>query len=417
MLGMRSWRPLQTKLSHQGRTCEICKSGKLSGTSPAVQGLVKENERPTITEQARDFAFRTSTTNDNGLSVQAVIGGQPVKMLVDSGASVTVINSHFMNKVKGDMRIPDAGIEMTTADGRAVPFEGRGDTKVRFGVTMNKQTLWFADITAEGILGCDFLEKWKCQIDFSRSGLVVDGCFLPCKGLSSPSRCCKVTLTETVVIPPLSAQFVRGKMEGALLETDVMLEPSNTWKGERKVIVDPVMVKSSGREFPVCLMNVSGDMVKLCKGMHLGQCEGVTEVQHYKDESQEDLCHVEKDGNKLPSHLEQMWCKSTTQLSKEEKRILTDLLNNHTDKNSHSKDDLGRTNVVNHKIDTGAALYPSGRELGDYQFISVGKKQRRSRTWQPEESLPLLRALGLRQLCGRRMAPPAFVLTSENWMM
>ena len=85
------------------------------------QGLVKENEGPTITEPARDFTVRTSTTNDNGLYVQAVIGGQPVKLLVDSGASVTVINSHFMNKVKGDMLMTDVGIEMTAADGRAVP--------------------------------------------------------------------------------------------------------------------------------------------------------------------------------------------------------------------------------------------------------------------------------------------------------
>ena len=247
-------------------------------------------------------------------------------MLVDSGASLTVINSHFMNKVKGDMLITDVGKEMTAADGRAVPSKGRGDIEVRIGDTVSKQTVWFADITAEGILGCDFLEKWKCQIDFSRSGLVVNGCFAPCEGFSSPSRCCKVTLTETVVIPPQSARIVRGKIEGELLETDVMLEPSSTWKGERKVVVDPVMVKSPGRDFPVRLMNVSDDTVKLYKGMHLGQCEGVTEVQHCQDESQEDSstgCHVERDGLKLPSHLDQM-CKSTTHLSKEEKRILAE---------------------------------------------------------------------------------------------
>ena len=162
-----------------------------------------------------------------------------------------------------------------------------------------------------------------------------------------------MTLTETVVIPPQSARIVRGKIEGELLDTDVMLEPSNTWKGERKVVVDPVMVKSPGRDFPVRLMNVSDDTVKLYKGMHLGQCEG-----HCQDESQDSStgCHVERDGFKLPSHLEQMWYKSTTHLSKEEKKILADLLNNHADVFSHSKDDLGRTIVVNHKIDTGAAL-------------------------------------------------------------
>ena len=99
------------------------------------QGLVNENEGPTITEPARDFTVRTSTTNDNGLYVQAVIGGQPVKLLVDSGASVTVINSHFMNKVKGDMLMTDVGIEMTAADGRAVSFKGRGDIEVRIGDT------------------------------------------------------------------------------------------------------------------------------------------------------------------------------------------------------------------------------------------------------------------------------------------
>ena len=343
-------------MSFQGWKGAICESGKLSGTSPAGRGLVRENEGPSTIESVRDFTVRTSTTKDNGLYVQAVIGGQTVKMLVDSGASVTVLNSHFMNKVEGDILMTDAGLEMTAADGHTVPFTGHGKLEVCIGNVVNKQRVWFADVTAEGILGCDFLEKWNCQIDFSRSGLILNGCFQPCQGSSSQPRCCKVTLTETVVIPPLSARIVKGKMEGNLSETEVMLEPSDTWKGERKVVIDPVMVKFAGGDFPVRLMNVSADTVKLYKGMHLGQCEGVTEVQHCKDKPQEgsdDGCNVEIDGFTVPSHLEKMWCRTTTHLSEEEKKSLAELLNKHCDVFSSSKDDLGRTNVVKHRIDTG----------------------------------------------------------------
>ena len=92
-------------------------------------------------------------------------------------------------------------------------------------------------------------------------------------------------------------------MEGNLSENEVMLEPSDTWKGERKVVVDLVVVKFAGGDFPVRLMNVSADTVQLYKGMHLGQCEGVTEVQHCKYKPQEgsgDGCSVQIDGLTIP---------------------------------------------------------------------------------------------------------------------
>ena len=107
-------------MSFQGRKFATCESGKLSGISPAARGLVRENEGPSTIESVQDFTVRTSTTKDNGLYVQAVIGGQAVKMLVDSGASVTVLNSHFMNKVEGDILMTDAGLEMTAADGQCL---------------------------------------------------------------------------------------------------------------------------------------------------------------------------------------------------------------------------------------------------------------------------------------------------------
>ena len=103
--------------------------------SPAGRGLVRENEGPSTIESVRDFTVRTSTTKDNGLYVQAV------KMLVDSGASVTVLNSHFMNKVEGDILMTDAGLEMPAADGHTMPFTGHGKLEVCIGNVVNKQSV------------------------------------------------------------------------------------------------------------------------------------------------------------------------------------------------------------------------------------------------------------------------------------
>ncbi|VDI13986.1 Hypothetical predicted protein [Mytilus galloprovincialis] len=59
--------------------------------------------------------------------------------------------------------------------------------------------------------------------------------------------------------------------------------------------------------------------------------------------------------DKLPSHIEDLFNRSIVHLQKKEKQYLKELLQSYSDVFAKSADDLGRTNRVQHRINTGTA--------------------------------------------------------------
>ena len=310
-------------------------------------------------EQPRYMSVRSASSGDICLYVDVMVGDNSVRMLVDCGASVSVIKTSVASVIGCDKFLKrDMGVEMTTAGDHSIPFKGNGELDLFLGGKSRKTRIWFADVNEDGILGLDCLEDWRCKVDFGRQEMWVDGVKVQCYRLDVPPVCCRVTLRDTVTLPPFSGKVVQCQMQDDLTDIDVILEPSARWSGPGKVVVDAAVMRPSAKTIPVRVINVSDQPVKFYKGTTVGQCQSAEVVPQETGAAAEssktdETLYATIDGMQVPEHLQDIWKRSAELLNKDEMVKLSNLLCTHSDAFSKSKEDLGKTDVVRHQIDTG----------------------------------------------------------------
>ena len=107
--------------------------------------------------------FVISTVSESGVYVTGVVNHRSTCVLLDTGATVCVLNENTWKKCGSvDFLHPVHGI-LTTANGKGL--EVLGETKVRFRFG-NCDFLWpvviVRDLAHECILGSDFFQHFGC---------------------------------------------------------------------------------------------------------------------------------------------------------------------------------------------------------------------------------------------------------------
>lgn len=90
-------------------------------------------------------------------------------------------------------------------DGKPIRIEGSASVPVAIGkATFNHEFIVANEITAEAILGLDFLEAKRCVLDLAGGKLQIADQTVTLKAKSSQSdtHCAKVTVLKKTVIPP-----------------------------------------------------------------------------------------------------------------------------------------------------------------------------------------------------------------------
>jgi hypothetical protein len=112
-----------------------------------------------------------------GMSVDAVINGNRVKLLIDTGVTVRIISPDTLHCMIGDPKpmLSEVKQEVLTADGSAMKVEG--SISISFLVTNMKFSQLFTvfDVGIDGILGLDFLTSNNCTFDFPNRAMAVRG--------------------------------------------------------------------------------------------------------------------------------------------------------------------------------------------------------------------------------------------------
>ena len=293
-------------------------------------------------------------------------------MLIDTGSSQTILSysSYLLIPELKRPRLEPALVTATMADGAPLEMWGTAWVEIHVGNVSQTINLMVANIKVEGIIGMDFLISTGSSLDCSNLQLQLKGEKVKCKSSTGELFCARLVVTETTVVLPGHERLIPTEIKGKM------------WKGKELGLVEPLEISPLPKhEIMIArsVVNVTNTMcVQVC---NLGQqrrkvkagtviaClspldpsdihsrqqvavangvsgESVTMVDATEDPIEEQI---------VPEYLQELYTESVHDLSEKDSKQVQGLLCQYSDVFSKSEDDIGRTSLVKHTIDTGDA--------------------------------------------------------------
>ena len=332
-------------------------------TEPMTRGSVSREER------VKDSWEKTGHLG-GGIYIPTTIGNQEIFMLLDTGATVSILSLRTYQALPQDslpdLSPPDTGI--FTANGQPVDVKGRLCVSLAIGAQTLQHMFYVADIESEVILGLDFLDSHECTLNVAGQTLVYHGQEIPLylNARSNPSSC-RLIMQETLTVPKCSEMIIPGCLADTLDAMPTgslsLVETMPDFAEKHKLIVATSLNRVQARGMPVRVLNPGEEPIVLYKGTTLAHLEPVLSLEGaipVVDEGfQEQVwrCSTSPASSdspaKLPDHLQELFDQSKTDLDDTQRQELECLLKEYYDVFMAPDDPLGSTNLVQHHIDTG----------------------------------------------------------------
>ncbi|KAK6177716.1 hypothetical protein SNE40_015762 [Patella caerulea] len=283
-------------------------------------------------------------------------------MLVDTGANITLLNREVLDKLtkkSSSIKLLPVNLSMVTATGELSPFHGKTHLKIKLGKRIVSQEVYITDIQNDGILGLDFLTNIGGDVILSKNCLNVKGEEIPCYFFSTEAepKVCRLALAEDTVVPPETEIIVSGKFIDPVINMQKgIIEPLPGFTKKTGLLLAKCFVNTRGGNIPLRIINVTNQPCKIYKNTVAAQCEVAEEiVKVEQDNSVQQVYNVTKT-HILPDHVTEVLDRSIPNLNDSEKEKLRNLLIKHSDLFSKDSLDIGGTNLVEHRINTGNAM-------------------------------------------------------------
>ena len=288
------------------------------------------------------------------------VSGVQASFVVDTGAAVTLLDKTLWDKVNnaGQALSTWTGPPLVGVEGTRLETWGTTTIEITFsGETFKFPVLVASSLTADAILGMDFLDDNECMLDMANKVLRFPnrGVSISLRDSSSQPHIvqARVTLEETLSIPPFSEIEVMAKVGEGLHEGTWLVEEcksKNLPVRVARALVNPVTTT-----VPVRLLNLSSDTAVVFKGTKLATVEECNTTPVIRAMS------VNAAAEKVPRMseskrqvLEKMIDRCAVDLERDHKERFTQLVLEFA--NIFAEDgELGRTSKIKHSIHTGDA--------------------------------------------------------------
>ena len=285
-------------------------------------------------------------------SISVLLNGYTTKAIVDSAAMVTLVQDSYFREVcspqyEGQICIL-TGIGTDPVQGYLVP-----NVPITVGTQTFLHTVCVAPIKDTFLLGLDFLKATGSQLDLGHDVLRICGDTVPLTISATPGlQISKVTVSKHTVIQPNSVGYVKATLKTPI-NGPYVIEPSS-----HKVLLSHVC--GVGPNATLKVVNDSQSFITFRRGKPIGHAESVDtylepreKFDINKSSSQETGCQAEGMAQELPPHLQEMYDKNISELSKDEQIKFKSLLYEFSDIFSKDEFDLGcLSGGIEHKIQT-----------------------------------------------------------------
>ena len=166
----------------------------------------------------------TDDLGESSLYITAWINDKPIECLIDSGASISVINFKEYQSRKSALLKPLSRCRrpICIANGQTVEAPGIAHLPLGIDDTQFEVPLVIADIAVPVILGMDFIRKQKGIIDSNNNEVILNGVHYKCHDYEMKSHIFRVTVAEDIEIPANSEMIIPGKIDGMHSQTAVI---------------------------------------------------------------------------------------------------------------------------------------------------------------------------------------------------
>ena len=275
-----------------------------------------------------------------------LVGGKYMQALLDMGACISIIRLRDFWKFSHKSRkLESSDVRIIQADGRGIRIIGMIWLPIIVGGISTLQKLYVTPNTCRAmILGRDWLEKNKAQISFNPTILKLGGKEIPL-GVQMNEKATALT-TKDIVLPPHTAIACKGCLSpaGNRRQGIYRVTPTeNDFFEEGEITVHESVIEGGGTgDIPIMIGNTSNTTIKIPKGEEVGRA-ALTSIMKQM-EGQRNLAHVQI--NSIVNEKEIL-------APFEHMESIRQLVNKNRDLVANSDKDLGRTQTVQMKIDTG----------------------------------------------------------------
>ena len=290
-------------------------------------------------------------------------------MLLDSGCTHSVLPGRLVERLpEGTVGhiVPKVAVGRL-ADGATVIIEGEVTLTFRIGNQWIQHTFLVAPIDNCILLGIDFFQRYHCVLDFSTLSLQVGDIEVSCCDRDGAPLVCKVILPKALTIPPESEVLAHAWLAKAVDKVGVIESAHNV----NNLHVACCLISHDKQNVPVRLMNTGLKSLTLPAGVTVGRftaadtCVGDDELQPGSatqsvtvDSDQPELqpdpaiqsVTVDSDLPELPTFLDEHFQRWTADFSDSDKVKVHTLLAQYSSVFSSGEFDVGRTDVIRHKI-------------------------------------------------------------------
>ena len=300
---------------------------------------------------------------NSGLMILGNCEDQGILLLVDTGASISLMSRGCFKALGSKYKLQPAQISVHTVDDGEMNVYGKFTCDLRIGFVTVQHLFYVADMEAEMLLGLDFLNTHGCTIDLRGNHLKFKGQQVPFQTRIQHQSCCQVVLKDCQVIPPGGEIFCAAEVQGEHIPQVGAVEPGEIVNN--LVIMAPSINCVQDGCIGIRLFNVGGEDTQLYKGMHLGKFQAPVAIGPGLEEdtlprptaycnnvtTEEPLM----ERRQVPEHLQDMFERSMIELPEEEIPKLVKLLQGYEDVFMKTGEPLPGTTLTTHFIDTGSA--------------------------------------------------------------
>ena len=349
------------------------------------------------TSDIREVTMNSETT---GLSivVPVIINNILCNALIDSASQVTVLSDDFVRSMKTPPTVCEQVKLKGVGPNHLLSASYAKNVQIELAGQIYIWDVYIAPITDPVILGLDFMVKHKAVLDVGNNTLSIGKNIIHAtikRNGDSEYNVSRVFLEQNVSIPPNSVMITQGCFEKPL-QGDYILQSS----GHQLTLIPAVLGTGDNKSKPICLVNDTDVIINLKKKHLIGIAEEIDTIsplvesdfefetlesgsnvpipesekllvdndpnsisqRNVRSISTHDISENDNNDNylaqlkeKIPEHLQDLFSRSTGQLTYQQSCQLAELFISYYDIFAKNDTDLGCFDAVKHKIDTGDA--------------------------------------------------------------